>query len=141
MEKIKRVYYYLFYKIYKSIIYTSEMLGGEFWSDFKAGIVLLTLELWIIGSFLNYYSIINNEKLNIDAISPILLIFLIIFCILNYFSFVHTNIWKEYNREFDKLPKDINKKGGIIVWSIIAFIIINFFVSAFLLQKYVLKMY
>ncbi len=117
------------------------MLGGEFWSDFKAGIVLLTLELWIIGSFLNYYSIINSERLSINVINPILLISLIVFCIINYFAFIHTDVWKEYNAEFDKLSEHINSKRGIIVWIIIAFITINFFVSVFLLQKYVLKMY
>ncbi|MGG5211121.1 hypothetical protein ACQWU4_19565 [Chryseobacterium sp. MIQD13] len=141
MEKIKRAYYYIFYKIYKSIIYTSEMVGGEFWSDFKAGIVLLTLELWTIGSFLNYYSIINNKKLNIDVIGPILLISLILFCVLNYFAFVRTDIWKEYNEEFDKLSEEKNKKGTTIVWIIVISIAVNFFGSVYLLQKYVLKMY
>jgi hypothetical protein len=141
MEKIKKAYYYFFYKIYKSIEYTSELVGRAFWTDFKAGLVIITFELWIIGSFLNYYSIINDQKLDIYFISPILLIFLTIFSIINYFAFMHNDIWKKYNENFEKLPKKENQKGTIIVWMIAVFITLNFFGSAFLLQKYVLKMY
>ena len=141
MKKIKKAYYYIFYKIYKSIIYTSEMVGGEFWTDFKTGIALLALELLFLGSFLNYYSIIINERLDISITSPIILIPLIILFVINYFSFIHTDIWKEYNKQFDKLPEEKNRKGTIVVWIIAIFILINFFGSAYYLQKYVLKMY
>ncbi|MDQ1856097.1 MULTISPECIES: hypothetical protein [unclassified Chryseobacterium] len=141
MKKIKKAYYYIFYKIYKSIIYTSEMVGGEFWTDFKAGIALLALELLFLGSFLNYYSIIINEKLDISITSPIILIPLIILFVINYFSFIHTDMWKEYNKQFDKLPEEKNRKGTIVVWIIAIFILINFFGSAYYLQKYILKMY
>lgn len=141
MEKIKKVYYYFFYKIYKSVIYTSEKVGGEFFSDFKAGIALLTIELWFIGTFLNYYSIINNRVLKINTYSPILLIPLLFLCVINYLAFIHTDKWKEYIKKFDQMPRGKNKKGTIIVWTIIAIITINFFVSVYLLQKNVLKMY
>lgn len=141
MKKIKTAYYYLFYKIYKSIIYTSEKVGGEFWSDFKAGIALLALELLFLGSFLNYYSIIINERLNIKITDLIILIPLIILFIINYLSFIHTEIWKEYNEEFDKLSEQENRRGTIIVWIIVIIIYINYFFSAFLLQKYVFKTY
>lgn len=137
MKKIKRAYYYIFYKIYKSIIYTSEMVGGEFWTAFKAGIALFALELLFLGSLLNYYSIIINTKLKITITSPIILIL----CIINYFSLIHTDIWKQYYKEFDILPEERNKKGSLIVWTIAALIFINYCGSAYYLQKYVLKMY
>lgn len=126
MEKIKKAYYYFFYKIYKSIEYTSELVGGAFWTDFKAGLVILTFELWIIGSFLNYYSIINDQKLDIYVISPILLIFLTIFSIINYFAFMHNDIWKKYNENFEKLPKKENQKGTTIVMVVWIFIFYYF---------------
>ncbi|WP_312992710.1 hypothetical protein [Chryseobacterium flavum] len=141
MKKIKRAYYYVFYKLYKSIIYTSEKVGGEFLTDFKAVIAMGALEIWVLGTFLNYYSIINNVKLNITVKSPLLLISLLLIFILNYFCFIHTDTWKKYNSEFDKLPLHKNKKGGLIVWGIVIFITFNFFISAYILQKYVLKMY
>ncbi|UWX62174.1 hypothetical protein N0B40_07745 [Chryseobacterium oranimense] len=132
MGKIKKAYYYLFYKIYKSIEYTSESLGGSFWTDFKAGLVILTLELFIWMAFLNYYSIINKISFNLSVMSPILLP-LILFCILNYIFLMHTDKWKEYNKEFDQLPIEKNKKGGIIVWCTVALIVINLFFSYYLL--------
>ncbi|SEH49282.1 hypothetical protein [Chryseobacterium culicis] len=141
MEKIKKAYYYFFYKIYKSIEYTSELVGGAFWTDFKTGLVVGTLEIWLLASGLIYYSIIKDIKLNLTLTNPIVLIPLILLLILNYFAFIRTDVWKKYNAEFDKLPKDKNKKGAIIVWAIIAFITINFFGSAYYLQKYVLKMH
>ena len=117
------------------------MVGGAFWTDFKTGLVVGTLEIWLLASGLIYYSIIKDIKLNLTLTSPIILIPLILLLILNYFAFIRTDVWKKYNAEFDKLPKDKNKKGAIIVWAIIAFITINFFGSAYYLQKYVLKMY
>ncbi|WP_426479370.1 hypothetical protein ACP3T3_07955 [Chryseobacterium sp. CBSDS_008] len=141
MEKIKKAYYYFFYKIYKSIEYTSEMVGGAFWTDFKTGIVIGTLEIWLLASGLIYYSIIKNIKLNLTITNPIVLIPIVLLFILNYFAFIRTDVWQKYNAEFDKLPKDKNKKGAIIVWAIIAFITINFFGSAYYLQKYILKLY
>lgn len=141
MKKIKKAYYYLFYKIYKSIIYTSDKGGGEFWSDFKAGIALLALELWFFGTILNYYAIITNTKFSTTTIFIILLIPLVFLSILHYFAFIHTDIWKEYSKEFDKLSEKENQKGTTIIWVIAICITVNFFVSVYLLQKYVLKMY
>ncbi|WP_273005727.1 hypothetical protein [Chryseobacterium sp.] len=137
---IKRAYYYVFYKLYTSIIYTSEKMGGEFLTDFKTVIVIGTLEIWILGSILSYYSLINNVRLNINITSPLVLVPLAFIFLLNYFSFIHTDTWKKYNNEFDKLPAYKNKKGSFIVWGIIILVTLNFFVSIYLLQKYVLKM-
>ncbi|WPO81609.1 hypothetical protein SD427_12630 [Chryseobacterium sp. JJR-5R] len=141
MKKIKRAYYYLFYKIYKSIIYTSEKVGGEFWSDFKAGLALGALEILLLASILTYYSIINNIKLDIEVTYPIILIPLILLFILNYFAFIHTDIWKEYNKEFDRFSTEKNRKGTIIVWIIVIIIFVNFLGSAYYLHKNIFKMY
>ncbi|MDQ1856096.1 hypothetical protein [Chryseobacterium sp. WLY505] len=137
MEKIKKAYYYIFYKIYKSIIYTSDKVGGEFWSDFKAGIALLALELWFFGTILNYYAIITHTKFSTNTIFIILLIPLVFLSILHYFAFIHTDIWKEYSKQFDKLSEEKNKKGTIIVCIIAVFIASNFLGSIFLLQKFI----
>ncbi|MCK0202759.1 hypothetical protein MWN41_06970, partial [Ornithobacterium rhinotracheale] len=59
---------------------------------------------------------------------------------LNYLLFVHSDKWKEYNAEFDKLPKKKNIIGGIIVWTIVIFIIANFFISGYYMQKNVLHL-
>ncbi|UCA59358.1 hypothetical protein KB553_20415 [Chryseobacterium rhizoplanae] len=141
MNKIKIAYYYFFYKIYKSIVYTSQLVGGEFWSDFKAGIAVAALEIWFLGSLLNYYSLIKNVKLNFTLKDPIILIPLVLLFLLNYFAFIHNEEWKEYNKKFDMLSQKTNKKGTVIVCIIVGFVIINFLGSSYLLQKYIFKMY
>ena len=133
MEKIKRVYYYFFYKIYKSIEYTSEMFGGKFWSDLKTGIVVMVLEFWIVISLFNYYNVFIDKNFHFSK--SIYITVVILFSILTYFTIDHTEIWKEYNKEFDKLPKERNKKGSWVVFGIILIIIANFIFSLYLLYQ------
>ena len=132
-----KFYYYVFYKLYKFWEYVSI---PKFWSDFKATVSMGVLEIWILSSILFYYSYITDTKLKLDENKPLIIIFGILIFGLNYFSFIHTNKWKEYNAEFDKLPRRKNIIGGIIVWIIIILIIVNVFSSGFLMQKNVLGM-
>ncbi|MET3538131.1 hypothetical protein [Chryseobacterium limigenitum] len=134
MKKIKRAYYYFYYKIYKSIVYTSEMLGGQFLTDFKTIIAIGTLEIWLLLSIGNYFLLITEKSSGQLTIQqPIVFIPLTIIFVLNYFSFIHIDVWKKYNKEFDELPEELNKKGGIIVWSLVALVVINLIFSYYLL--------
>ncbi len=133
-----RAYYYLFYKIYKSIEYTSEALGGKFLTDFKTIIVISTLEVWLLFLIFNIRSLIRNEKLEIDITHPFIIIPSLIIIVGNYFLFVHIDKWKEYNAEFDKLPREKDIVGGIIVWAIIILITVGYWTSGYLVQKNVL---
>jgi len=133
INKIKRAYYYYFYKIYKSIEYTSEQFGGSFWTDFKAGVVMIALEIWTILLLINYYNIFLNRYFHLEKRTFFFLGFIII--VVNYLAFVHTDIWKEYNKNFDKLPKEVNKKGSWIVFGITIFIIVNLIFSFYLMNQ------
>uniref|UniRef100_UPI0039A64160 hypothetical protein n=1 Tax=Ornithobacterium rhinotracheale TaxID=28251 RepID=UPI0039A64160 len=131
-----KVYYYLFYKLYKFW----ETAPARFWSDSKAWVSINALEIWILFSIFNYYSIIRNEKIDIEFTNPIIILPLIFIFALNYLLFVHSDKWKVYNAEFDKLPKKKNIIGGIIIWTIVIFIIANFFISGYYMQKNVLHL-
>jgi len=135
MKKIKRAYYYFFYKTYKSIEYTSEQFGGAFWTDFKAGLAIIALEIWFILSLLNYYTIFTKVWFSLSLKKPIIFIPLLFIITINYLAFVHTDKWKEYNKEFNNLPKKINRKGGWIVFGISSFIVINMIFSFYLLYR------
>lgn len=132
-----KMYYYLFYKLYKFW----ETAPARFWSDFKSGISIIALEVWLLFSLFNYYSLIRNEKLDISFTSPVIIFPLVLIFIVNYWFFVHNNKWKYYVVEFDKIPRNRNLIGGIIVWLVIVIIIVNFFVSGYLVQKNVLQLY
>lgn len=130
-NKIKRAYYYYFYKVYRFIEYTSEMFGGAFWTDFKTVVVMVALEIWFVVSFFNYYNVYLNNVKPLSKTSYIVVA--IFFSILNYLIFTHTDKWKEYTKRFDELPKEINKKGSWIVFGITLFIICNLIFSFYLL--------
>jgi len=133
MEKVKRAYYYFFYKIYKSIEYTSEIGGGKFWTDFKAGVVVSALEVWLILALINYYKIFINKFYDLNKIFFFSIGSTII--IINIIAFVFSDKWKEYNEEFDQLSKEKNIKGGLVVWTIIVFIILNLIFSFYLMSQ------
>lgn len=139
---MKRAYYYFFYKIYKSIECTSETMGGKFWTEGKAGISIVVLEIWAGITVLNLYGIINNINPDSSITNPVIFIPLLLIIILNYMAFDHYNdVWKKYKKEFENLPKNRNVLGGIFVWMIILFIIIIFFVSTFMLHKIIYGKY
>ncbi len=131
-----RAYYYLFYKLYNYW----ETAPAKFWSDFKAGISIITLEIWLLFLIFNIRSLIRNEKLEFEISHPIIVVPTLIIIIGNYILFVHTDKWKEYNAEFDQLPKKKNIIGGIIVWTIIILLTVSYWTSGYLVQKNVLGM-
>ena len=132
MNLIKKTYYYFFYKLYK---FWGWISYPKFWSYWKAGVSIVVLELWGMLMIINYYYIFNNGSSK-DVTKSMIIIPSLIIIILNYIAFDHYyNIWKNYKEEFDQLPNRKNIIGGIIVWVIILFIVINFFISTFHLHK------
>ncbi|WP_284462191.1 hypothetical protein [Chryseobacterium sp.] len=130
MKSIKRIYYYFYYKLYNHY----ENNGTPFWSDFKANASIGALEIWLILSILNYFTLITGKTTGELTIwQPSILIPIILLFILHYFVFIATDIWKEYNREFNLLPEEKNKRNGIVIWGIIILIIINTVFSYYLL--------
>lgn len=132
-----KAYYYLFYKLYKfwELVSMSKFLG-----DFKSVISIIALEIWLLFLSFNIRSLVRNEKLDIEITHFIIITPFIFILIVNYFLFIHTKKWKEYNAEFDQLPRSKNIIGGIIVWAIIILITVGFWTSAYLVQKNVLGM-
>ncbi len=135
--KIIKIYYYFFYQLYKFWEWVSY---PKFWSDFKAVVSIVVLEIYSIYSVLFYYSYFTNMKLKLEDKNLLNILVCTIIIGLNYFVFIHTDKWKEYNAEFDKLPKKKNIIYGIIVWVIIITIIVNMFTSIDLIQTHVLGM-
>ena len=82
-----RVYYYIFYKLYKFW----DFISPEFWTDFRAGVSIIALELWILFSIFNIRSLIKNELLEFEITHPIIIIPFILILVINYLLFVHTD--------------------------------------------------
>jgi hypothetical protein len=124
------LYQYFFYKIYKSIEYTSV---PKFWIEWKAIGLLILLEIWtinIIDVLFHYFT-----NIPISSSSGILenyQIFIIIFLvIINYYIFNHKDKWKDYILYFEDKSKNQYKYGGIIVFTIVFLIILLYLLCLF----------
>ncbi|MET3036907.1 hypothetical protein ABXT08_12430 [Chryseobacterium sp. NRRL B-14859] len=132
---IKKLYYYFFYKIYKAIQYTSAPFG-DFLTNFKAGLVMIALEIWSIFSIGIYYSLITNTKIEWSiSMSPIYILLIVIIGFNYYSSLDYLNIWKDYYNEFERLPKKKNLIGSWIVFGIVLLIVGNLIFSFYCLDQ------
>lgn len=132
LHDIKRAYYYFFYKLYK---FWESASDPKFWSDWKAGVSIITLELLIAISVGAYYAVGTKTILNLSVKTPVVFIILAIVIFLNYLAFIHTNKWKEYVKEFDQLPKRKNRIGSWVVLGIILLVLGNVFFSFYLMSR------
>jgi hypothetical protein len=121
MEKIKKAYYYLFYKLYRWY-----ERGPSVWlSDWKAELSIDVLLIFIGISLVVYYTIFFDRYLSIGNGNILLIGYLLLIATPNYFIFHHRDRWKDIVKEFDKLPKLKNKIGGWIVFGVVMLIIAN----------------
>ncbi|WP_409417856.1 hypothetical protein [Flavobacterium sp. PS2] len=135
MKFIKKSYYYFFYKIYRSIEYTSELSGGKFLTFYKAGLVMLALEAWIFFSLLAYYKIYTKISIQLLISMPIVYIPAIIIYVFNYFTLDYKDNWRQFNAEFANYSKRKNRIGGWIVFGIILLIVSNLIFSFYLMSQ------
>lgn len=131
---IKKLYYYFFYKICKSIIYSSAPFGN-FLINFKAGFVLIVLQIWSFLSIINYYTFLTGNPVELSISMPIMYVPLIVIIGFNYYTLDYLDSWKKYNQEFDQLPKNKNRIGSWIAALIVLIIIMNFIFSFYCLDQ------
>lgn len=133
---IKKVYNYFFYKIYKSIEYTSGGSDGKNITNFKTGLVIIFLEILSLVSLLIYYKLYINPTFDIIGTKIQWIIMVILLVLTDYFMFYNkSNKWKEIFAEFHKLPKKKNILGSWIVFVIVLLIIGNFIFSFYCLDQ------
>lgn len=113
----------------------SEAAPSRWVSDWKAGIVIIVLELWILFSIGIYYAALTKTKIELDITMPIIFIPLLIIILINYLAFVHTDVWKEYVKEFDRLPKKKNRIGSWIVLGVVLFVVANLIFPFYLMSR------
>jgi purine-cytosine permease-like protein len=122
------MYHYLFYKLYRYY----EKGPSVWWSDWKASLSLIVLEIWLIASILIYYKIFLNPSADIIGSEGSWILLVIIIALIDYFAFHHRDQWKQIVIEFDNLPKRTNRIGGLVVFGFALLIIVNFILSFYL---------
>lgn len=124
-----KLYYYLFYKLYKFW----ETAPARFWSEWKASLSIVILQIWFVASLFVYYKVFVNNYYQFNK-NLFILLGITLF-VINYYTFHYNDKWKNKVEEFNKLPKNKNFFGGIIVWSIIAIIICIILLSFYLMSQ------
>ena len=131
---IKELYGYFYYAFYKTWLKIDNAFGatGLFPTDKKAGLCMFAVEVWLGFSIVGYIGHLFNIHVHISkfmALVPFVILFII-----NWFIFEKNDKWKNYVHEFNKWPKEKNRKGFWIVRIIILVIAISFFYIVHLLN-------
>lgn len=129
--KIKSLYYYLYYRIYKFLESTADI---KFLISWKTSVIIDMLAVFICLSLTIYYSVFTGTILNLENSKLIVGLYIAIIGIPNYFIFQHNDRWKKIVDEFDKSNKKI-KKGGYVVFFLIVLVVANLIFSYYLLYS------
>ena len=140
---IETAYYYLFYKLYKFYDVDPELWWSANWgTSWKAGLSIIVLQIWLLVSFDNYYSVYTKKDLIPDhLVTPFAVTTVLILITINYFILEHKCRWRKYFVEFERLPREKNNIGSVIVWLIVLFIIGNLIFSFYLFSQIDWKRY
>ncbi|QKJ31280.1 hypothetical protein HQ865_16445 [Mucilaginibacter mali] len=128
---LKKAYYYLFYKFYKF----GEASPSLFPNDLTAAFAIDWLEALLLASIGFYLMPLTGRNGHLSVFSFQVLLPLLVIFLINHFAFIHDKRWKKYIDEFDRFPQKKNNKGTWFVIGIIAFIIINFGFSVYVMKQ------
>lgn len=131
MEKIKTMYQYIFYKLYKFY----KKAPTEWWSDWKASLTLDVLLFFVILSLYIYYQVMINPYAKLASSNIYCIVIAIIISVFNYFIFESNDQWKLIVRRFDKLPAKKNKIGSWLVSGFVALVISNLIFAFYLMSQ------
>jgi hypothetical protein len=102
MENLKKAYYLFFYKLYLVFNYLSE----DSWGYWKAGLVIQTLQYFILFVIIMQIEIISKNYVIPDFDPKLWEIPLaIILAVFNYYVFLYKKDWKQYIDEFSRYSK------------------------------------
>ncbi len=135
---IKEVYHFLFYKIYKFI---KNVSVPEFWSEWKAIMLIIILEIALYFSVGMYYSVFINRYTTLLDNNFLIGLYLVSTIALNYYFFEHQNKWKLIIEKFDKLIKNKNIIGGWLVLLVIILVVVSLIYSFYLTSQIDWKQY
>lgn len=134
---IKKAYYFSFYKLYKSF----EASPSKFWSEWKASLLMDILVGCIVITTGLIYSIVTKKKIIIFESNLYTWIMILTIGIGNYFIFNHADKWKEIVAEFNHLPKNKIRVGGVIFWSVFFLIFASVIFMFYLMSQIDWKLY
>lgn len=134
MERIRRAYYYFYYRIYKTFSKDDHPLLSV---GFRADVVVMAVKIWTAISFFEYLSILLGYRIELSITEPLGFMPVVLALCSTLYFLTFSRKWKPYFEEFEKLPKRKNLTGGIIVWGMVILSFINLLVAGNLMKKLV----
>ncbi len=131
MKKIKIIYQYIFYKIYKFY----KRAPAAWWSDWKASLTLDVLLFFIILSLYIYYQVFINPYAKLTSSNIYCVVIVIVISVFNYFIFGHNDQWMLIEKRFDKLPAKKNKIGSWLVLGFVTLVMSNLLFAFYLMSQ------
>ncbi|HAD78638.1 MAG TPA: hypothetical protein DCF99_03360 [Flavobacteriaceae bacterium] len=122
---MEKIYYFVFYTLF---VFWEKVSIPKFYSEFKAGLSILLIQIFIYYSIIYSYLIITNKEFNFDLKNPILLIPLGTIFLINIFLTNVSSKWKYYYPKFDNLQNIRKIKYMSITWLFILSVIVMFFI-------------
>jgi hypothetical protein len=128
---LKKAYYYLFYKLFR---FWEVASVPKFWSEWKAGLSVDVL--WFLNGFslLIYYNIYWNRYFILGDGKWLIVAYITLIFVPNYFIFHHKDKWKPFNLEFNKLSKKKNRIGSLIVFAVVLLSFANMIYAFYLMS-------
>lgn len=127
----KETYYYTFYKFYKLWEKVDNILLSN---SFRAEVSMMAVKIWLFIVIYAYGCALFRIKPDISIRKPMGYIPIILVLLSTHYFFSKKAKWESYFKEFEKWPKNRNRIGGVLVWSVVVFIFVNVFVSVIVLR-------
>ena len=125
----KEIYEYVYYKFYKSMIFTT-----DWGADWRASGVFLGFEAILFYSLVMYYWLINRNGHYFPGYELVLIPGAILFTI-DHFLLHSRQQWRVVIEKYDAWPTKKNFRGTLIVWGAIILVIANFLLAIHLYDK------
>ena len=110
---IKKIYDYSFYCFYR----LDRVIGTQWFSEYKATLALIAIEIWLVGTILGYLYILFDIDLMPYSVSDWKnFVFLICLVIIKERVFYHKKRWKLVVNKFDKMPSKKNNKLTLVFY-------------------------
>ena len=121
---LKDLYKYSFYILYKTNCFSS-----SWGADWRAGGLLMVLTFFLFTSMFLYFGVLFTYEYPMDNIILYMIVFGIIFNIINFRTFFSNNNWRNIIAKYDKWPDNKNILSGSIVCIIMILLFVNFIIS------------
>ena len=130
---LKDLYKYSFYILYKTNCFSS-----SWGADWRAGGLLMVLTFFLFTSMFLYFGVLFTYEYPMDNIILYMIVFGIIFNIINFRTFFSNNNWRSIIAKYDKWPDKKNLIRGGIVYAFLICVFANFLISVWFYQSLIL---